>query len=522
MDVRDRPWLDADLPVLERVRLLLMQMTAAEKVGQLVQVANIDAVGDADSLRQSRIGSSLAASGATAGNIRDKGVSARNVAEVQSIAVGQSRLGIPLLFARDVIHGHRTVFPIPLGQAASWDADLVQRAARIAATEASATGVRWTFAPMVDISHEPRWGRVAESFGEDPRLAGRLGAAAVRGFQGERLSDPTSVAACAKHFVGYGLAEGGRDYDEVNVGEIALRNRQMRPFRAALEAGCATVMSAFHTVDGVPMTANEHLLRGVLKQEWGFDGVVVSDWNAVEELLCHGVATDRREAAELALRAGVDVDMVSGAYGEFGAAALADGGWSVADLDDAVARVLALKFRLGLFDAVPDDAAAVLGWSVPIPAEHLKLAREAAAASFVLLANDGVLPLVAESLQRVLVTGPFADATGELFGTWTLDGRDDDVASFGTVLTALLPEGVVEVDSSGFSDRTLTRARGADVVIACVGEHPDRSGEANSVTSLNLPPGQEQLLAALGDLGVPLVVVVFAGRPLVLDAVASE
>ncbi|MEI6622876.1 MAG: glycoside hydrolase family 3 N-terminal domain-containing protein, partial [Actinomycetes bacterium] len=411
---------------------------------------------------------------------------------------------------------------------------------------ASATWVRWTFAPMLDISHDPRWGRVAESYGEDPRLVGWLGAAAVRGFQGESLSEPTSIAACAKHFVGYGLVAGGRDYEEADVGEVSLRNRALRPFRAAVEAGCATVMSAFNTIDTVPMTANVRLLREVLKEEWDFDGVVVSDWNAVAELLCHGVAGNRLRAAELALRAGVDVDMVSGCYRDTGAQALAIGAWPAAELDDAVRRVLTLKFRLGLFDAVPGDDAAVLrshrkpppnaGISaekaafggglreeraVPIPAEHLELAREAAAASFVLLENDGVLPLAPDKLRRVFVTGPFASATGEMFGTWTLDGRYEDVTPLGEALASRFADRVVEVDPGAFSDRTLLRARAADVIVACVGEHPDRSGEANSVTSLNLPTGQDDLLVALGRLGVPLVVVVFAGRPLVLDTAAA-
>ena len=314
----DQPWASPDRPVTERVNALLAAMTLEEKVGQLHQVGNADAVRDAAALAAGSFGSCIMGSGEQAGNVRDSGVHADRVNALQRAAVETSRLGIPLLIARDVIHGHRTVFPIPLGQAASFDAELVRLCARATAREASADGVRWTFAPMVDIAHDPRWGRVAESWGEDPWLSAHLGAAAIEGFQGgpggSGLAEPDSLAACAKHYVGYGLVQGGRDYAEVDVGPVTLHDRHMRPFAAAVDAGVATVMTAFHTLDRTPMTAHAGLVRGHLKSALGFAGVVVSDWDAVGELLLHGVASDTREAAALALLAGVDIDMASGAY----------------------------------------------------------------------------------------------------------------------------------------------------------------------------------------------------------------
>ena len=417
----ERPWLLVDLPLEERVEALLAEMTLAEKVGQTHQTANLDPIADHELIRSGRIGSSLIASGATAGNERDEGVRVSAVNAAQRIAVQESHLGIPLLFGRDVIHGHRTVFPIPLGLAAAWDEDLVCRATRVAAAEASADGVTWTFAPMLDISEEPRWGRVAESFGEAPVLASRLGAAMVRGFQGEVPGGAGTLAACAKHFVGYGLVGGGRDYETVQVGENTLRNCHLRPFRDAVRAGCATVMAAFTDVDGVPMHAHRRLLREVLKDEWGFDGVVVADWEGVGQLVSQGVATDLRDAAAQAIAAGVDIDMVTGAYAAH-LGELVECGQVPLDLvDDAARRVIRLKLRRGLFEhpyiAVTTSA------PKPRPESRL-LAREAAAASLVLLANDGILPL-APNPGHVLLTGPFVREGEALLapGPWMAEAR---------------------------------------------------------------------------------------------------
>ena len=527
-----RPWTDAARPVEDRVRDLLAAMTLEEKVGQLAQVANPDPERDAAALAAGAFGTCIVASGEHAGNVRDAGTQAAAVNALQRAAVEGSRLGIPLLVARDVIHGHRTVFPIPLGQAASFDPELVRECARAAAREASADGVRWTFAPMLDVSMDPRWGRVAESWGEDPWLSAVLGAAAVEGFQGgpggSALADAESLAACAKHYVGYGLAQGGRDYAEVDVGPVTLHNRHLRPFRAAVDAGVATVMSAFHTLDGLPMTAHRPLVREHLKGDLGFAGPVVSDWDAVGELVLHGVAADRRDAAALALGAGVDIDMVTGAYGTHLAGLVRDGLLDPALVEDAARRVLTLKMRLGLFeDPYTDPGRAA---AVQLTAGHRALARRAAASAVVVLRNEGALPLDAPDLGHVHVTGPFASARAELLGTWTLDGRAEDVVTVADAVRERLGGGpggpggatgtTVTVDDARFLDETLIQARAADVVVACVGEHPMRSGEANSVTSLELPPGQTELLEALARVSRRLVVVVLAGRPLALERLA--
>jgi beta-glucosidase len=520
------------LPLEERVEALLAEMSLAEKVGQTHQVANVDPTADQDLIRGGGVGSSVIASGATAGNERDAGVRGSLIDSAQRIAIEESRLGVPLLFGRDVIHGHRTVFPIPLGLAATWDEDLVCRAARVAASEASADGVGWTFAPMVDISEDPRWGRVAESLGEAPVLAGRLAAAMVRGFQGRTYGevgagDADVLAACAKHFVGYGLVGGGRDYETVQVGENTLRNLHLRPFHAAVQAGCATVMAAFTDVDGVPMHAHRRLLREVLKEEWGFDGVVVADWDGVGQLVSQGVATDLRDAAAQAITAGVDIDMVSGAYSAHLVELVESGRVPLDLLDDAARRVIRLKIRQGLFErpyvrsttGASEDADSP---TAPRTAAARALAREAAAASFVLLTNTGTgasstLPLPPDP-GRVLLTGPFVEEGEALLGTWSLDGRGEDVASPAAAIRDRL-QGNAIVDDGRFSDRTMQLVRQADITLALVGEHPSRSGEANSVASIGLPAGQLEVLRAIAAIGKPLVVVVFTGRPLDLGEV---
>ncbi|MGO4597235.1 glycoside hydrolase family 3 N-terminal domain-containing protein [Terrabacter sp. 2RAF25] len=509
-----RPWLDATLPVDERVDLLMAQMTLAEKVGQTHQVANIDPSADAETIRAGRISSSLYASGATGGNERDDGVLVGNIDAAQRHAVEGSRLGIPILFGRDVIHGHRTVAPIPLGLAASFDTDIAEQVGEIAAREAAVDGVAWTFTPMVDISEEPRWGRVAESLGETPVLSGRLAASIVRGFQGPHPSDADRIAACAKHFAGYGLAAGGRDYDTVSVGENTLRNLHLRPFKAAVEAGVHTVMAAFNDVDGTPMHAHEHLIREVLKGEWGFDGVVVADWNGIGQIVFQGVAADNREAAALAIHAGIDLDMVSGSYLAHLEELVESGEVDVALVDDAVRRVLRLKFRLGLFER--PYAARPGAVNAPTP-ETRAVALRAAQAAHVLVKNDGVLPLD-PSAGSVLLSGPFVDEGEALLGTWTLDGRGEDVVSPASALRERLGDRL-DVSDGRFSDRTLQQARRTERTVLLLGEHPSRSGEANSVTDIRLPHGQLDVLRAVAGLGKPVVAVVYTGRPLDLSEV---
>ena len=506
---QQRPWLDATLPVEERIDLLMTEMTLAEKVGQTHQVANIDPEADAGEIAAGRISSSLYASGPTGGNERDEGVLVGNIDAAQRHAVEGSRLGIPLLFGRDVIHGHRTVAPIPLGIAASFDPDVAEEIGEVAAREAVVDGVAWTFTPMVDISEEPRWGRVAESLGETPVLSGRLAASLVRGFQGDDPSDPDRLAACAKHFVGYGLAAGGRDYDTVSVGENTLRNLHLRPFRSAVDAGVLTVMAAFNDVDGIPMHAHEHLVREVLKGEWGFDGVVVADWNGIGQIVFQGVAADKREAAALAIRAGVDLDMVSGAYLEHLEGLVESGEVDLALVDDAVRRVLRLKFRLGLFER--PYAARPGASNAPTP-ESRAVALRAAQAAHVLVKNDGVLPL-GDAAGRVLLSGPFVDDGDALLGTWVLDGRGEEVVTPGAALRERLGDRVTVADGR-FPDVTLMQARAADTSVLLLGEHRSRSGEAQSVVDIGLPPGQLELVRAVAAFGKPLVAVVYTGRPL--------
>ncbi|MDF2093568.1 glycoside hydrolase family 3 N-terminal domain-containing protein [Knoellia sp. 3-2P3] len=515
MTAQGRPWLDASLPVAERVDALLERMTLEEKVGQTHQVANIHPDDDAALLRRGSIGSSLFASGATGGNERDEGVLAYNIDAAQRHAVEGSRLGIPVLFGRDVIHGHRTVFPIPLGLASAWDEELAEQVGEIAAHEAVVDGVAWTFAPMVDISEEPRWGRVAESLGETPVLSGRLAAALVRGFQGDDPGHADRIAACAKHFAGYGLAAGGRDYDTVSAGENTLRNLHLRPFKAAVDAGVTTVMAAFNDVDGIPMHAHRHLLRDVLKGEWGFEGLVVADWNGVGQLVNQGVAADLRDATRQAIEGGVDLDMCSGGYSAHLADLVRDGEVAEELVDDAVRRILTLKFRLGLFER--PYAGEPTRSNAPT-AQTRAVARRAAHAAHVLVSNNGVLPLRPDC-GTVHLSGPFAEEGEALLGTWTLDGRGEDVVSPASAFRERLGRERVLVTDGRFSDRSVQQTRNADVTVAVIGEHSWRSGEANSVSDIGLPAGQLDALRQLSRLGKPLVAVVYTGRPLELGDV---
>lgn len=507
-------WRDPSRGESERLDALVAEMTLDELVGQLHQTANLspDDAHDRRLLETGGVGSTLLASGATAGNIRDGGVSGERTAALQRTAAG-SRLGIPLLVARDVIHGHHTVFPIPLGLAASFDADLLRETGVRAAAEAAADGITWAFAPMIDLVDDPRWGRVAESLGESTLLTSRLGAALVEGLQASG-----AVAACAKHFVGYGLSRGGRDYARVDVGEVTLRNHHLAPFRAAVDAGVHTVMAAFSDVDGIPMHSHRRLIRETLKEEWGFEGVVVADWNGIGELIVHGVAADLREAARLAIEAGVDVDMVSGAYRAHLADLVGAGDVDRALVEDAARRVLRLKLRLGLLD---DGSRTADRTPSGEPALDRDLARRAAAASFVVLRDDA-LPLGPGS-GRILLTGPYAREQESLLGTWVLDGDPSTVPTIADSLTAALGSladpPTLEIDDGAFADRTLRRAREADTVVALVGEHALRSGEDSAVADLGLPPGQLEALQALRRVSARLIVVAFCGRPLVLDDV---
>jgi len=465
-------------------------------------------------IRAGRVGSFLGVSGAA------------YTREMQRIAVEESRARIPLLFADDVIHGFRTLFPVPLGEAASWDAAAVQRAARVAATEAAAAGLHWTFAPMVDIARDARWGRIVEGAGEDPFLGAAMAAARVHGFQGETLRDNLSIMATAKHFVAYGGAEAGRDYNTVDVSERTLREIYLPPFKAAVDAGVGAVMGAFNEVSGVPMHANDALINGLLRREWGWNGVFISDYTGVMELMPHGVAADRTQAGILGLTSGVDVDMVSGIYVKDLPAAVRAGRLPEAVVDLAVRRVLRAKYRLGLFEDPFRYSDPAREKRLILAPEHLAEARALARKSIVLLKNaprgeTPVLPL-RKDLKTIAVIGTLATDRRSALGSWATSGREEDAVSVLDGIRQAVPNTKVVyaagapvegTDASGFAG-AVSAARGADAVIMVLGEHHDMSAEARNRTSLGLPGVQQQLLEQVHATGRPMVVVLMNGRPL--------
>ena len=490
-----------------RVDKLLGQMTLQEKIGQMNQVSVGGEVANyAESLRKGQIGSIL------------NEVDPAKINEFQRIAIEESRLGIPLLVARDVIHGFHTVFPIPLGLAATFDPALVEEGARVAALEATAQGVRWTFSPMLDIARDPRWGRMAEGSGEDTYLDARMGEAMVRGYQGASL-DSTSMAACVKHFVGYGAAEGGRDYNSTFLTERQLRNVYLPPFEAAVKAGAMTLMTSFNDNDGVPSTGNTFVVKDDLRGEWGFDGLVVTDWNSMGEMMVHGFGTDRKDVAAKAVEAGVDMDMMT--YGFFShlEELVRSGAVKEKTIDNAVRNILRVKILLGLFEHPYVDAEAAR--AVQYAPEHLASAQKSAEESVILLKNDGVLPLKG---GRILVTGPLADAPYDQLGTWAFDGQKEHSVTPLQALRAQFPGRVDYVPGLRYSREkrdnfadVLAAARSADVVLVFLGEEAILSGEAHSLADLNLKGSQSELLAALKAAGKPVVATVMAGRPLTIE-----
>lgn len=489
---------------------LLSQMTLEEKIGQLNQPNAGDEL-KPEALRRGQVGSVLNASGAFTGQSASDSIGAEETNRLQKIAM-ESRLGIPLVFGRDVIHGYRTIFPIPLAQAATFNPKLVEEGAAVAAQEASADGIKWTFAPMLDIARDPRWGRVAEGNGEDPFLGAQMAASLVRGFQGTDLSLPNKIIACAKHYVGYGSAEGGRDYENGEISEATLRDIYLPPFESAVRAGVGSLMSAFIDLNGVPATANRHLLTEVLRGEWGFDGFVVSDWESAGELVHHGIAEDKAEAAALALHAGLDMDMVSEIFLNHLAANLRSGKTSIEDIDTAALRILRIKHRAGLFEKPFTDPER---YSREVLTPHSRqLARQVARESMVLLKNkEGLLPL--HGHRKILVTGNFVNARGELFGTWSPNGHGEDAQPLWEGIKETAPKNVELWFASDIED-AMYFALQTDVVVLTLGEHPRRSGENCSVSDLNLLPAQAHLIDAMAQMGKPVVLVVFAGRPLAL------
>ncbi len=490
-----------------RIDSLVARMTLQEKIGQLNQLnaARFDTLGAA--VAQGRVGSII--------NEVDPEV----VNSLQRKAVEESRLGIPLIFARDVIHGFNTVFPIPLGQAATWNPQLVEEAARIAAVEATASGIRWTFSPMMDVSRDARWGRIAESAGEDPLLNERMGLAMIRGYQTDNLADPTAMAACAKHFAGYGFSEAGKDYNTTWLPLPLLEDVVLPPFEAAAGAGVATFMTSFNDINGVPSSGNSWLMRDVLRDRWRFDGVLVSDWNAITEMINHGVAADKRDATMLAATAGVDIDMEGHAYPDAMEALVREGRLDETVVDGLVRNVLRLKFRLGLFDNPYIDL------SKPSPAyapAHLGAATRAAEEGAILLKNGGMLPLGLKP-GKVAVIGPMADAPYDQGGTWAPDLQHErSVTPLAALRRLYGEENVIHAPGLGYTrDKSLDgiqaavkAAREADVAVCFVGEEAVMSGEAHSMADLGLKGAQTALLEAVCATGKPVAVVFMAGRPL--------
>lgn len=490
----------------ERVEELLSKMTLEEKIGQMNQLSG--GYQFTDMIREGKVGSIL--------NIVDP----VEINAVQRVAVEESRLGIPLLVSRDVIHGFRTIFPIPIGMAATFDPAIVEQGARVSAIEATASGVRWTFSPMLDIARDPRWGRVAEGSGEDPYLDVQMGVAMVKGYQGEDFTDPTSMAACIKHFVGYGAAEGGRDYNTTMISERALRNTYFPAFKACVDAGALTLMTSFNDVDGIPSTGNDWLLKDILREEWGFDGMVVTDWNSSGEMIAHGFAEDLKDATAISINAGVDMDMMSWGYIQYVKQLVEEGKISMDTIDNAVRNILRLKFRLGLFENPYVDE--TLARKVAYAPEHLAAAKQCAVESIILIQNNNnVLPF--NGVETILVTGPMADAPYDQLGTWAFDGEEQHTV---TPLAALRKDyNVIYEPALTYSRDANTAnikaaqkaAKKADAIVVCVGEEAILSGEAHSLSNLNLQGAQSELIAAMKATDKPVVVVVIAGRPLTIE-----
>ncbi len=504
-------------PAIEKkIDELLAKMTLTEKIGQMTQRSGAGSYNET-LVREGKVGSLL--------NVRG----AAEVNRVQKIAMQESRLGIPLIIGNDVIHGYRTVYPIPLGCAASWDTALIRQVSEMAAREAAAEGTHWTFAPMVDIARDPRWGRIAEGNGEDTFLGSAIARAAVKGFQGKNLADPLTILACPKHFVAYGAAEGGRDYNTTEVSERTLREIYLPPFKAAIDAGAGSIMSAFNDLNGVPTSANSFTLRNVLKDEWKFQGFVVSDWSSIGELINHGIADTPVTAGVAALKAGVDMDMEGYAYGPELETLVKEGKVPVALLDDAVRRILRMKFELGLFEHPYIDES--LTGKIILSESHLQLARQMARESIVLLKNEkNVLPLD-KNVKTLAVIGPLADDQAALLGTWGCEGKAQEVTAILKGIQTVVSKNTkvvyrkgceIDTDKSSGIAEAVSAAKSADFVILALGESSEMSGEAGSRANLDLPGVQEQLAQAVIAAGKPTVVVLISGRPLTISALNKK
>lgn len=503
-----------------RVEEILAKMTLAEKIGQMT-LYTADYGADGPSLRPEYI------QGIRDGKIGAifNALTAEFTAKLQKIAVEETSLKIPLLFGYDVVHGFKTIFPIPLGEAASWDVSAIEMSARIAAREAASAGIHWTFAPMVDICRDPRWGRIAEGAGEDPYLGSVIARARVRGFQGKNLAADDTILACAKHFAAYGAAEAGRDYNTVDISEHTLREIYLPPFKAAIDAGAATIMTAFNELNGIPCTGNRYLLTNILRSEWQFKGFVVTDYTSINEMLPHGIVANPTEAAKLAAEVGVDMDMQGGIFQGELARLVAGRRLPLAIVDNAVRRILRLKFRLGLFDNpyaycnLRNQQRRIMTWS------HLRTALQVAQRSIVLLKNTHKLLPLSKGIKTIALIGPLADNKADLLGSWCAAGDAREVVTLRTGIdrvvtpaTKVLYAKGCDIDgksTAGFAE-AVALAQKADVIIAAMGESAGMSGEAASRSDLNLPGVQRQLLQELHRTGKPIVLVLMNGRPLTL------
>lgn len=490
---------------------LISQMTIEEKIGQLNQLSGYGyAPQMTGMIRSGMVGSLL--------NEVDPVI----VNRLQKVAVDSTRLHIPLIFARDVIHGYKTIFPIPLGQAATWDAEIVEKGARISAKEASSAGVRWTFSPMLDVARDARWGRIAEGFGEDTYLTSLLGAAMIKGYQGDDLSDPSSMAACAKHFAAYGAAESGRDYNTTWVPEQLLRDVYLPPFKSAVDAGAETFMCSFNDINGVPSSGNKYLLKDILRDEWGFNGLMVSDWGSIQQMIPHGYSADLRQAAYQAANAGVDMDMEGYAYITHLKNLVETGEVSVATVDSLVANVLRTKYRLGLFDNPYVEESSMNIYYEP---ESLEAAKKCAQEAAVLLKNNGILPIDKKEVKKIAVIGPMADAKHDQNGTWCFDlEKERTITPLASLTEMYGKKNIIYSPGLDYSRskskekfaEAVDAASKSDLVLYFCGEEAVLSGEAHSRADISLPGAQKELLRELKSTGKPVVMIVMAGRPLTL------
>jgi beta-glucosidase len=513
----DAHYRNAQLPVDQRVENLLKRMTLDEKIDQLTQ----NPAGDAN---PNNIAANKERFRPTCGSylFNDGSLALRNT--LQHEAVEKSRLGIPAIFGADVIHGYRTIFPIPVASTCSWNPSLFRQSCRVAAIEAKRSGVDWTFAPMVDVAMDPRWGRIAEGFGESPYAASVFCVAAVKGFQGDDVASPDSIAACLKHFVGYGESEGGRDYSYTDISPQRLWEMFLPPYEAGIKAGACTVMSGFNDLNGIPASANPYTLTEILRRRWGFEGFVVSDWDAIEQLTTQGFAADEPQAVEKAIRSGVDMDMSDGLYWKHLKMLVETGRVPLETVDEAVRRVLRVKFTLGLFERpyceeIPDG-------EKYLRPDALKLAEELAAQSIVLLKNNRQTLPLSQTIRRIALIGPLVEDSATLLGTWSQRGKPADAPSIFNCLRQRLPSGVTlqmakgcDIDSedrAGFAE-AIRLAQSSDIVLLCLGEATAMSAENASRSSIKLPVLQEELATQVAAVGKPTVLVLSAGRPIALQ-----